>query len=778
MGMKLNFNSVNQAEKGTVIYNAKEPLASVCMIVKGRVLAINNGAKMILGSGSFLGISELNVGHYINTYIAFDDVTFYCFSISSEEELSKIFSLNNDYRGLMAASMAKYLNEMDKIYQSLVTYSEQIYQFTRSNYSNYIETGNKLGYSTKIISSIEDLVPYEFNINKDEERLEFYLESGKIPLDAWKLFCADSDTIVRYFVKDISRLIVQLTSDSIELSAYIAKTYESLMNKSDSCLFKNIASLAISIDDAGGHNNELVRVLDNIIEEINLIEKLLEEKTGIHLEVNREQMEEIYFILLSKESNRSEQLQDGFKYTQQELQLMSEQLNNSFQQITTYGKVDGEKSTKLEQLLLDFMNLKDKHSAEDSARLLRKQLAEGFYELYERVFLIAFHDNDIPKAVDLFLKYGYLDERLLNKEQLKELFFLEEDRDINGPCKVYNIKEWLSLIHQGIKEPSKNEFDLDYRDMLREERKKGKITEAEEKDMLMNSTKKVIYEMRNMFRYNHRVVNGQITTFIPFLYSDNIIQSINKLYVSANRMNSELNALLNIDYSVFYREIMYVNNEKGIEKEYVMKQVFPDIILMPTVGYNGVMWQEISEKRKSKEGRFIFPIFTETTLKDLLIKVLGRFRWELCRTIQGSAWNNIKYKSLTSEYSDYIQFYRKNNNLSEEVKEKVKVQIQKGRNNYREIFLIDYEAWMKSESSGGIRLNKVARELLATYCPFSKSIRERVAGQPLFSDAMARFERNSQKKVKELELRYRALEKDKIEITEELMENLIFYRDL
>ncbi|MDF2952453.1 MAG: hypothetical protein K0S18_2036 [Anaerocolumna sp.] len=146
MGMKLNFNSVNQAEKGTVIYNAKEPLASVCMIVKGRVLAVNNGAKMILGSGSFLGISELNVGHYINTYIAFDDVTFYCFSISSEEELSKIFSLNNDYRGLMAASMAKYLNEMDKIYQSLVTYSEQIYQFTRSNYSNYIETGNKLGF--------------------------------------------------------------------------------------------------------------------------------------------------------------------------------------------------------------------------------------------------------------------------------------------------------------------------------------------------------------------------------------------------------------------------------------------------------------------------------------------------------------------------------------------------------------------------------------------------------------------------------------------------------
>jgi hypothetical protein len=190
------------------------------------------------------------------------------------------------------------------------------------------------------------------------------------------------------------------------------------------------------------------------------------------------------------------------------------------------------------------------------------------------------------------------------------------------------------------------------------------------------------------------------------------------------------------------------------------------------------MWQEITEKRKSKEGRFLLPVFTEGSLKDILVKILGRFRWELCRTIQGSAWNNIKYKSLTSEYADYIQFYRKNSNLSEEVKEKVKNQIQKGRNNYREIFLIDYEAWIKNESNGGLRLNKVARELLATYCPFHKDIRTHLSGQPLFSDAMARLGRNNLKKLKDLEMRYRALEKDKIEITEELMETLIFYRDL
>lgn len=52
----------------------------------------------------------------------------------------------------------------------------------------------------------------------------------------------------------------------------------------------------------------------------------------------------------------------------------------------------------------------------------------------------------------------------------------------------------------------------------------------------------------------------------------------------------------------------------------------------------------------------------------------------------GMAWNDIKLKSLTSEYMDYIQFYRKNHDLSDEAREKVKPQIQKGRNNSREIF--------------------------------------------------------------------------------------------
>ena len=96
----------------------------------------------------------------------------------------------------------------------------------------------------------------------------------------------------------------------------------------------------------------------------------------------------------------------------------------------------------------------------------------------------------------------------------------------------------------------------------------------------------------------------------------------------------------------------------------------------------------------------------------------------------------------------------------------------------REIFVYDYIIWMKFESAGAIRLNKVARRLLATYCPFSKEIRSRISSQPIFEEAMAKFERDRQKKSKELLLRMKALEKKEAEITKELTDTQHFYNDL
>ena len=116
--------------------------------------------------------------------------------------------------------------------------------------------------------------------------------------------------------------------------------------------------------------------------------------------------------------------------------------------------------------------------------------------------------------------------------------------------------------------------------------------------------------------------------------------------------------------------------------------------------------RRVGSKNKGTPGRFCFPVMTSSNIDELMVKMFGRFRWELCRCIQGMAWNDVKVKSLTSEYMDYIQFYRKNRELSDDARDKVKLQIQKARNNSRETFLLDYEAWIKNEANGSMKMNK------------------------------------------------------------------------
>jgi hypothetical protein len=430
----------------------------------------------------------------------------------------------------------------------------------------------------------------------------------------------------------------------------------------------------------------------------------------------------------------------------------------------------------MQTAMQDFAHMKDKFSSEDHARKLRKRLSENHYEIYLPVFLRAHQEKNPPRLIDLFLKYGFADEKLLTNDQMLSLYFLKDEDANQGLCKVYNIKAWLTMIYEGKKEPSKNEFDLEYPEHLAGLRKQNQLTEKEVVQHLADPLKKLQYEIQNMFRYNNRTTNGQISSFIPFLHKDQWSNGIDRLLLTSERVNDVIAQIMRVDYSVFDRQIIYSN--KNIVKEYVMKRVFPDVILLPNVGSNGIMWQEISGKKRDTSARFLLPIFTDVNLGLLLIRILGKFRWELCRTIEGISWNDIQVKSLTSEYSDYLQFYRKNKDLSEEKKEKLKAQIQKGRNSSREIFVIDYELWISYEAMGAIKLNKTAREIMATYCPFAKEIREQIKMQPMFDEAMARYYREKQKKVREIEGRLRLIQKENFEIPQELSETLVYHRDL
>lgn len=778
MAANLNLNAVNQITKGSFLYEQNQKVNTISLILKGRVLVYNNGIKTLMGSGSFLGISDFSQGRFISNYIAYDNLVIYVFPITEIEEIENILNVNKDYSGLMVAYLNKYLFELNKTETLLRKCADNLYLFVKEKYQEYVRICKQSGNSPVSIRGMADIENYDTDNLLDKNRIDYYGECSKIPNDIQKEFFSYSNQVTMYHVNDQSEIIGMQNKECIQLVGYISKIFEALINKDTDCLYKAIAKLAIDISSKGGRNEELLSMIDEIVEEINVTEKLFLEKSGYKLDADREKMEEIYFVLITGDNKDSVSTEIQMKYTNQDAETATNEMKDSLKQILTYSEIEEDRIEEITKLIIDFSNLNDKTSTEDRIRLLRRRISDAFYDVYMRVFLKAYKESKICRVIDMFLKYGFFDENLLTNDQCIELYYLKDENSQNGPCKVYNIKDWLIEIFEGRKEPSKSEFDLDYTENLREIKKTQKMSEKEEKEYLTNPVRKVDYEIKNMFRYNNRLVNGQISIFVPILYKDNMNGAFSKILTTTDKINGTLNELLEIDYSVFYREVLYYDKEKGIKKEYIMKQVFPDLLLLPTVGGNAVMWQEIDGKKRDTSGRFLFPIFCDGDLKDMFIKVLGKFRFELCRTIQGTAWNNIKERSLTSEYVDYIQFYRKNRDLTEEKREKIKVQIQKGKNNMREIFLIDYILWIKNESQGAIRLTKPVREILSTYCPFGKPIRDRIALQPLFEESMARYNREKLKKIKDYDLRIRALLKEGIEIPLEIETTQTYYNDL
>ena len=287
---------------------------------------------------------------------------------------------------------------------------------------------------------------------------------------------------------------------------------------------------------------------------------------------------------------------------------------------------------------------------------------------------------------------------------------------------------------------------------------------------------KVRFEIQNLFQSGNKITYGRVTTFFPILCGEEMYNTALKMAVKAQDIADSFRYIRDIDYSLFFRDVQFAGNGLGLmENERMQQEILPDVILMPIVGTKANMWQEIAGKRSNTPGRYVFPIFTGMELNELMVETCGRFRWELCRRIQGVHWNDIRDKSLTAEYCDYLQFYRKNRELSAEGKEKIKTTLQQCRNSYREVFVKDYINWIKFEAVGSFRINKVSRGILTRYCPFPAKIRAELKSNPVYQNAFNKLEIGQQQSIKRYTTLYNKFEELGGTITEQMKENLLYY---
>ena len=605
----------------------------------------------------------------------------------------------------------------------------------------------------------------------------YYRACCEIAPDIQKAYFGASSAISVYHVLEQIKLVNAIIAECGRGTEYLKLLSKPLV-KEERSLYMQVFQLANTVQHIGGESGNVMSLFDDIIDYINTLENLMLDKAGVDLEIDHEFMEETYFSLLNSDVKNDDGNDADIALTEMEYQDIS-QLNNSLSFILDYSGIEREEALDFEQYITDFDKLRDKFLTDDDTRTLRRNITKMYYKIYKKVFLKDYKSSEsTPVIIDLFLRYGFISEKLLSEELLEQLLSIDRHDVGNASCMVYDMKQWLTEIIEGRKEPSKSEFDLDYAESLRDRKRTGELSEEQVNALAEDKNAKFEFEVDNMFKANHRILYGQVSAFVPFLFTDGCASSLLKTFMSGDRINAAVHRLLQIDYSAFYREGLYKGDAEGIKKEYIVEEVFPDFILFPIAGSNPIMWQEISGRRRNSKGRFLLPAFLDTDIDAAMVKLFGRFRWELCRTIQGAAWNNIQVKSLTSEYSDFIQFYKKNRELSEDKKDKLKMQIQKCRNNTREVFVVDYENWIKHEAHGGIVLSKPVREIMATYCPFAKDLRDSVEEQPLFRDAMARYNREKGKKTKEYDLKFRVWDKDKIEVPKEIVKTRDYYVEM
>lgn len=63
--------------------------------------------------------------------------------------------------------------------------------------------------------------------------------------------------------------------------------------------------------------------------------------------------------------------------------------------------------------------------------------------------------------------------------------------------------------------------------------------------------------MNNMFVSTNRATYGKVSTFCPILSKHDMVQETEKMLVTAERIEEAIKKVREVDYSLFYREVIF-----------------------------------------------------------------------------------------------------------------------------------------------------------------------------------------------------------------------------
>ena len=744
--------NVLKVKAGDLVAKRQDKVMEWYLMQEGMVVRQFAFAQSVMARNSIIGIMENE--WFSCDYVAKEDCTLIVIPCKNAFDLQMILHEHENFRPIFLRTAVEQRHQLLCLYANLQRKTLLLHSAAETLYNEYKTLCAELLLDEQDFARMEHFEALTMQHKAENWEITNSNSLVKNYLREYMQLMVKDDALCVGAIMEASAQMRRVTQGIGEMVHYLLYNRDILCADSEDDIFHLYFNMAVQLSrkkkDITGAREHMMQIIEQM--------ETLGIYTGHQLEECRSVCENYNFAKASKGR----------------LNVAKE---DCVSHILTYAGYEKQEIRSFKQLLEQYRSLPDMQSTDNDARRLRREISKVFYDAYEKAFLHSMEDAQKPSPILLlFFNFGFMDVGLLGEENTNALYNLTDSLGLFESENIYTMYAWLKSIYFGKKEPSRNEFDQDYRGYLKEQQRLGEITEEQYEEYQNDVYRKIEFEIHNMFQTGHRVTYGRVSSFCPIIADYDLINVVEKMAVTAERIENAINKVRQLDYSILYREVLFSDPEKGINQEWIMKEVMPDVILMPNAGSKGMLWQEVSGTKNDTPARFIFPILTAVDVDEQMVENMGRYRWEICRRIQGVYWNDIRDKSLTAEYYDYIQFYKKNHELSADAKEKIKTALGRARNNYREVFVKDYQNWMKYEAQGSFRLNKVVRDIFVRYCPFSKEVRQSLASNPLYQSAFGKLDAENRKKAQRLASLYDKYEAAGGELTSDLKENLRFYQ--
>ena len=716
--------AAKEVDKDKVICSAGQALSAIHVVVSGSVTAKFDGGSIVLKKGDVVGLLDIAYDAHSFTYVTNEVSSFVSFPMKDKSSVANIVKLNPEVGKMMFTSMIGQSAQIMALHNRSINECNALFTGIKEDYDAYVDACNHNNIISRSLPAIEDMEAVDIEDDIEDYVPYYYASMRDFPQEL-KLALAARVPYLNGFLHKASADIHECMPAIEMCTDYLKESYDIYLGQSGVDLFELYTSLLYRLKPGTPDAEKVTEAIESMVDKLK--EKGIVDEGLIESRVSEYRQKAAGLSKAAAPTESGEPVE------------VNEDLSDATNIILAYSGVDDEIANNFRTLLNKYKKVTDKASSDDPVRKLRLELTKAFYQIYTAAFQNSVKDYNLSPIMKMFFNFGFVDAELAGAENANYLYTIAEDYRGDEDFGVYTAYEWLNAVYHLKKEPSRNEFDTDYTQYIHEQKIQGKITAAQEQALARDPEERLMFELNNMFPMCNKVTFGRLSSFCPLLSEHDIIKPLQSCIVTVDTVLESLKKLEAIDYGAFYRETVYADEKIGITKEFIDVRITPDIILFPNVGTRGVMWQEIEGKKRTTPARFMFSIFHMEDFVTTLTRLTGEYRWEMCKRVQGARWNDVSDRSLTSEYFDYVQFYKKNSELSTDAKEKVKNALTKAKNSFKEMFVRDYITWVLFEGAGSPRLNKVARQIMVTYCPFPAELREKIAANPMFKDMIERY---------------------------------------